>query len=402
MEFQSLKDNIPAYKKDEQYSQKKALLISTEFPPGPGGIGCHAFQLTKELGKLGWQFYVLSEQNYCTESEREEFNKEFPFKISTLKSGPSKFDLIKRWRYCKKIIKEYKPDFIIATNRLNVYFGILLSRRFHIPLVAIGHGTEFGIKSKAVRFYNRMAYSRADLIIAVSHFTKQEIIKAGISPRKIAVIPNGADQDVFSIIPDEKIFKFINHIELANRRIILTIGSISDRKGQWVIIEAIPNVVKEIKNLLYVVLGHYDDIAPLQKRVKELGIEKHVFFAGVRPKEELIYWYNACEVFAMTSTTTNTGDFEGFGIAVIEAALCGKPAIVSDNSGLTEAVESDVTGLVTKQKDPRSVADAILYILKNDLIRKTMGESANKRAISAYTWEKVALEYQNILTTFKH
>ena len=68
-------------------------------------------------------------------------------------------------------------------------------------------------------------------------------------------------------------------------------------------------------------------------------------FLGRLESESLVKYVNACDLFMMTSRHTSTGDFEGYGIAVVEAAFCGKPAVVSRNSGLAEAIVDGGPGL---------------------------------------------------------
>ena len=72
---------------------------------------------------------------------------------------------------------------------------------------------------------------------------------------------------------------------------------------------------------------------------------------------------NACDLFVMTSRNTADGDFEGYGIAVIEAALCGKPAVVSAGSGLGEAIVAGETGVLVREDDPPDTARAIAELL---------------------------------------
>jgi phosphatidyl-myo-inositol dimannoside synthase len=159
-------------------------------------------------------------------------------------------------------------------------------------------------------------------------------------------------------------------------------------------------IVKEVPNVLYVMLGLPTNKELLLKRANELGVSNNVYFPGVRSNEELIYWYNSCDVFAMTSVYTNTGDFEGFGIAVIEAALCGKPAIVSDNSGLVEAVENGVTGIVVKEKDTLSTSLAAIRFFKEKYTLDAMGKAAFLRASNYYSWEKRVKDYHKEFSAF--
>ncbi len=95
----------------------------------------------------------------------------------------------------------------------------------------------------------------------------------------------------------------------------------------------------------------------------------------------------------MTSVTTDDGDVEGYGIATVEAALCGKPSVVSDGSGLTEAVVDGVTGLVVPQRNPEATAHAIVQLLRDKSHREKMGESALRRAKREQTWASRGREY---------
>jgi phosphatidylinositol alpha-1,6-mannosyltransferase len=102
----------------------------------------------------------------------------------------------------------------------------------------------------------------------------------------------------------------------------------------------------------------------------------------------------------MTSVNTPGGDVEGYGIAVVEAALCGKPAVVSEGSGLTEAVQDKVTGLVVPQNDPRAAAEALITLLKDKSIRQRMGAAARRRALAEQTWSVIAQAYDRVLRQY--
>ena len=118
-----------------------------------------------------------------------------------------------------------------------------------------------------------------------------------------------------------------------------------------------------------------------------LGVAGHVHFLGSVVTGDLVRLYNACDLFVMTSRTTSTGDCEGYGIAVVEAALCGKPAVVSQGSGLSEAIVDGDTGVAVAQNDPNATADAIITLLSDDKGRCAMGQAAQRRAITEQTWD---------------
>ena len=97
------------------------------------------------------------------------------------------------------------------------------------------------------------------------------------------------------------------------------------------------------------------------------------------------------------SRYTSGGDFEGFGIAAVEAALCGLPAVVASGAGLAEAVSDGHTGLCVPPEDPGSTARAIVSLLVDGALRRRMGEAARSRAEREQTWPKQVGEYDSRL-----
>jgi phosphatidylinositol alpha-1,6-mannosyltransferase len=137
--------------------------------------------------------------------------------------------------------------------------------------------------------------------------------------------------------------------------------------------------------------------ARLEQLARQLGVEKNIHFLGRVDPSRLVTAYNACDLFAMTSRLSADGDAEGYGIAVIEAALCGRPAVVSGGSGLAEAVIDGETGLHVPENDPPAVAEAILCLLSNDAMRLQMGEQARERALREQTWQSRVALYDDLL-----
>ncbi len=99
----------------------------------------------------------------------------------------------------------------------------------------------------------------------------------------------------------------------------------------------------------------------------------------------------------MTSRRTADGDVEGYGIAAIEAALCGKPSVVSSDSGLQEAIEPGKTGIAVAQNDADAVAGAVTSLLEDPPLRKRMGEDARIRAERDQTWAVRVRAYDALL-----
>ncbi len=135
----------------------------------------------------------------------------------------------------------------------------------------------------------------------------------------------------------------------------------------------------------------------LRELARGLGVSERVHLLGRIASDRLTRLLNAAEVFVMTSRTTASGDVEGYGIAAVEAALCGLPSVVAGGSGLAEAVEDGHTGLVVPPEDPAATARAIVSLLGDDAARQAMGERARLRAEREQTWTRCAARYAETL-----
>jgi len=150
----------------------RLLILSTEFPPGPGGIGTHAYQLATGLTKRGWEVVVLTPQDYASEEEILSFNSSQPFPIVRLRHYPGslpeglyRLSVLIRWFY------RWSPDVSIASGERAVWLMALVAPRMKRPWVAVGHGTEFGVKSGWERYLTRWAFERASIVVAVSNYS---------------------------------------------------------------------------------------------------------------------------------------------------------------------------------------------------------------------------------------
>ena len=376
----------------------RLLLVSSEFPPGPGGIATQAHRLTTELSALGWATVVVTSQNYVSEDEISRFNVAQPFPVVRFRPVPvAPVEAGYRLRIASHQIKKHEPDVLLASGSRAVWLAAILARRHRIPRVAIGHGTEFGIRSSVARRMTRWAFSDASAVVCVSEFTRQQMLAAGIRPRSSHVIENGADPSQFTLLPDGEIENFRRTLGFGDAQILLTVGRVSQRKGQSAVIRALPYVLEQVPQTHYVVVGLPTEERQCRELAQNLGVSAHVHFMGCVKAEVLLKFMNACEAFVMTSRYTAGGDFEGYGIAVVEAALCGKPAVVSAGSGLAEAIVDGVTGYAVDPHDPQAVARALVRLLRDDDLRRVMGEAARARATREQTWEQRAQAYDSVL-----
>jgi len=377
----------------------RLLIFSSEFPPGPGGIGTHAFQVAQELVNLGWQVQVLTPQDYAAESEIAAFNALSPFPIQRLQRKANRAaQSLYQIRELLAAVGSFQPELLLASGENAVYLSAFAQgfppvRR--LPRAAVWHGSIQ--PNPSMQRLARWCYSRADAVISVSRYSQERLAETGARLKKSYIIHNGADAQYYMPLSAGESEAFRRRFAADGSQILLTVGNVTERKGQEVVIRALPQILTSQPNVQYWMAGLPTLQAKLEKLAGELGVSAHIHFLGRLDNTDLRAAYNACDIFLMTSRHSRDGQFEGFGIAAIEAALCGKPAVVSDNSGLVEAILPGETGLVARENDPESTAEAILQLLEDPALRQRMGEQAQRRALGEQTWAASAAQYDRVL-----
>jgi phosphatidylinositol alpha-1,6-mannosyltransferase len=303
---------------------------------------------------------------------------------------------MQRLRVADGWLRRWRPNAVLATGERAVWIAAALSLSRRVPWVDVGHGSEFGMLPGWERAVTRWAFGRATAVVCVSEFTRRQMHARGITGQRESVIPNGADPERFGLIPQSEIVRFRLRERLTGPCLI-TVGQVTDRKGQDIVIRALPHVLAKVPDASYLIAGLPTRVAEFSSIAQRLGVAERVRFLGRTDQELLPQYLNAADVFVMTSRQTTSGDVEGYGIAVVEAALCGKPAVVTAGSGLAEAIVDGVTGITVPEDDEVATAGAITALLTDSTLRLRMGSAARQRAIRVQTWEQKAAEYDALL-----
>jgi phosphatidylinositol alpha-1,6-mannosyltransferase len=376
---------------------KRVLIVATEFPPGPGGIGTHAYELARHLSRHGWDVVVLASQDYVTDAEIEAFNAVQPFRVVTWRrTGAGPLRILGRVASLSRLLRDAAPDVAVGSGSRAVIACAEACRRSSVAWIAVGHGTEFG--SRGVRAAAlRAAFRRAAVVVLVSEYTRRLFDAFGVRGPRVAVVPNGADPERFRPMPDDEVRTALSGVGLPAGRLLITVGNVTRRKGQDVVVRALPAILERVPEAQYVLAGLPTDIDAIRRTAAECGVEGRVHLVGRLAPEAIVAALNASELFVLTSRRTPSGDVEGYGIAAVEAALCGRPAIVSSGSGLEEAIVAGETGLSVPADDPAATAAAAISLLSDHERMRRMGEAARRRALGEQTWSRRVEAYAELL-----
>jgi len=138
------------------------------------------------------------------------------------------------------------------------------------------------------------------------------------------------------------------------------------------------------------VIGGTGPQAPaLRALAAELGVDKHVRFAGYIPRAALADYFEACDVFAFHST------YETFGLVVAQAMSHGRAVVTVRSTALPEVVGD--AGLLVPPGDPIALGDAIAALAQDGGRRRELGEAGRRRAAADFAWDRVAEAYERVL-----
>lgn len=362
----------------------KYLIVSSEFPPAPGGIGNHAYNLAMGLFQKKHSVHVIS--IYRNLNADNEFDLELPFPVERVMSGKffAKTKLI--FKTIKKLSTDSNLTVIASGLAMLIICGLYSSifQNGKTKFVLIAHGIDINPSSVIYKSLVSITINRFDRIIAVSSYTAGKI--KGVHKSKIKVINNGFNPKQI----DENGMIAKPHDEYPS---LLTVGSVTYRKGQINVIRALPFLVKKYPKIHYHMVGIDKDKNELITLAKKLDVVQYITFHGPLSNKLLHQQLLKTDIFLMLSNHTKEGDFEGFGIAVLEANFLGIPAVGALESGLVDAIKDGDSGILI---NPQNVEELLIAIprLLSDLDRYR--ERAKAHSLT-FLWDKVINRYCEVL-----
>lgn len=381
--------------------KKRLLIISSEYKPAPGGIGTHAYHLINQLQKLGWEATIVTQQGFAHPQEIADFNASQNYKIIALPEALSMPLLLQNVVTTLLAILQFKPHLIIGTGRYSCYLAYVCAKLTFKKYALIAHGSELIMKlsNRAKKIHYR-AFNNANAVVYVSEYSKKIAAEHGIDTSNGYVIYNGADNHFFKVLPKIKINEFKTEQNLADTKVLTTVGTLSNRKGQEMVVRALPYILEKYPNTHYYCIGlaYPAMVVKLTAIATELNVLNHLHLLHIQPANQVLNWINAADVYVLPSFVVKDFDIEGFGISVIEAAFCQKAAVVTNQSGAMESVEDGVTGLVAEMGNPASIAEKIITLLDDDVLRTQMEAKALQRAETGFTWEISVAKYNDLFS----
>ena len=267
-----------------------------------------------------------------------------------------------------------------------------------VRTVALTHGHEvWWAKVFPFNLLLRRIGSTVDVLTYLGEFTRKAISKALSARAQSAMVKIAPGIDVEHFIPTDA-SSLRASLGLADKKVIVSVGRLVHRKGQDHLIEAMPEILKNVPraHLLLVGEGPYREY--LQNLVHQLKLESSVTFIGRIQYQDLPMYICVGDIFAMPSRSRLMGlEVEGLGIVYLEASSCGLPVLAGDSGGAPDAVIQNETGLVVSGTDNKEIASAAVALLTNLEASQKMGTVGRQWIVDNWRWEIWSKAFEELL-----
>lgn len=384
------------------------LLVTNDFPPRPGGIQAYLHALATRLPAGELVVYAPAWAGAA------EFDAAQPFEV-VRHPATLMLPVPPVLRTARDLIRSHGLD--------TVWFGAAAPLALLAPwlraadgmgsaggsgfagsagverVVACTHGHEVGwAMLPGSRQALRRIGSTVDVVTHVSRYTRSRFAAAFGPMAALELLPPGVDTEVYR--PDPAAAAHVRRrYGLAGRPVVVCVSRLVPRKGQDVLVCALPRIRRRVPGAALLLVGGGPYRGRLVRLARQVGVAEHVVFTGSVPWSELPAHYAAGDVFAMPCRTHGRGlDVEALGIVFLEAAACGLPVVAGRSGGAPETVREGETGVLVDGRDIEEVAATVADLLADPEQAAKLGAAGRDWMRRGWRWEQRATRLAALLT----
>ncbi len=246
-----------------------------------------------------------------------------------------------------------------------------------VPWVLSSHGTDVRLLRKLpfLRPLARRVYGNAHRVLPVSDTLARQLTELGMPGRHRDILPMPADGDVF--FPPAEASSPSPSPSSTSAPVFVVAARLTTQKRVDIAIEAFARATRLPAGATVEIAGDGPERRRLEEIASRLGVADRVRFLGMLSPEALAERFRASTAVVLTSVD------EGYGLTLVEGALCGTPGIAVRSGGLSDLVEDGVNGFLAEPGDTDGVARAMERLAGNSVLRQRMAGAANRRARAA-------------------
>jgi len=374
----------------------RVLLVTNDFPPRRGGIQSYLQELVDHLVAAGTHSLTVYAPKW---KGSDDFDARAPYQVvrhpgTLMLPEPS---VAGRMR---KLIDSHDIDTVWFGAAAPLALMAPLARRAGVNrVVASTHGHEVGWSMLPLaRTALRRIGTDTDVVTYVSSYTRGRFASAFGKDAALEHVPPGVDTDRFA--PDEVARAELRaRYGLGKRPVVVCLSRLVPRKGQDMLIRAMPAIRQRVPGAALVIVGGGPYRTSLRRLAHSFGVAEHVVFTDGVPGDELPAHHALADVFAMPCRTRGAGlDVEGLGIVYLEASATGVPVVAGRSGGAPETVRDGETGVVVDGWDVGAIAASVSDLLADPDRAARMGAAGRRWVVDNWQWRTQAERLGTLLS----
>lgn len=309
-------------------------------------------------------------------------------------------------RHIEQLLSTNDIDILHAHSpSLNGISAIRAAKMFCIPVVyevrafwedaAVNHGSFFenSMKYKISSMVETWLMQNVALITTLGNAMKQEMIKRGISPDKIHVVPNGVDLNQFK--QRQKDGNLVQSLGLSDKTVFGFIGSFYRYEGLDVLIHAMKKVLRAVPDSVLLLVGDGDQRPALEKLTIQFGLSEHIKFVGKVAHDKVINYYSVLDILVYPRNSIRLTELVT-PLKPLEAMAMRKATIGSDVGGIKEMVKHGKTGLLFRADDVDDLAKKCITLATDIEFRDSIASAAHQYVEEERNWQTIISKYYDI------
>ena len=367
----------------------RTLVVTNDFPPRPGGIQAFVHALASRQPDGEVVVYAPAWRGAAA------FDAEQRFPV-VRHPGRLMLPVPAVLRRAREVARAEDCD--------RVWFGAaaplgLLTRRLGLArAVASTHGHEVGwALLPGARAALRRIGQDVDVVTCLGEYTRRRLAPALGPTARLEQLASGVDTSVFR--PGAGGEHVRRRHRLGDRPVVVCVSRLVPRKGQDVLVRALPELRRRVPGTVLLLVGGGPDLLRLRRLAAEHEVAADVVTTGSVPWEELPAHYDAGDVFAMPCRTRRGGlEVEGLGIVFLEASATGLPVVAGRSGGSPDAVRDGETGHVVDGRSVAEVTDAVADLLQDRPRARALGAAGRAWVERDWRWDVLADRLRSLLT----
>lgn len=234
----------------------------------------------------------------------------------------------------------------------------------------------------ALPITSRATYSHfPHMVVTVSEHVRRYLVEdKGLKADRVVAVPTGIDITTFD--PDSAPDTLRDELGVGPEVPLVGIVAILRiKKGHRVLLEAVPRVLEEVPEALFVFAGDGPQRSNIERKIRELGLDGSVRLLGLRKDVPAVL--KGIDLFVLPTFE------EALGTSIVEASAMGKPVVATRVGGVPEVLREGETGLLVEPEDPVGLAEAVVRLLKDRPLMESMGKKGRRLVEKEYTTERM-------------